>query len=68
MANALANPDYFAIDNDPRPILVWIHGGGWIAGDKAAEVPQLIPYLERGWNVVNGKLSTRPGHRTTGCG
>ena len=54
-------PDYFAIDNDPRPILVWIHGGGWIAGDKAAEVPQLMPYLERGWNVVNVNYRQGPG-------
>ena len=54
-------PDYFAIDNDPRPILVWMHGGGWIAGDKAAEVPQLIPYLERGWNVVNVNYRQGPG-------
>ena len=54
-------PDYFAIDNDPRPILVWIHGGGWIAGDKAAEVPQLIPYLKRGWNVVNVNYRQGPG-------
>ena len=54
-------PDYFAIDNDPRPILVWIHGGGWVAGDKAAEVPQLIPYLERGWNVVNVNYRQGPG-------
>ena len=54
-------PDYFAMDNDPRPILVWIHGGGWIAGDKAAEVPQLIPYLERGWNVVNVNYRQGPG-------
>ena len=54
-------PDYFAIDNDPRPILVWIHGGGWVAGDKAAEVPQLIPYLERGWNVVSVNYRQGPG-------
>ena len=46
-------PDYFAMDSDPRPTLIWIHGSGWLAGDKAAEIPQLIPYLERGWNVVN---------------
>ena len=40
---------------------MWIHGGGWIAGDKAAEVPQLIPYLERGWNVVNVNYRQGPG-------
>lgn len=54
-------PDYFAIDNDPRPTLVWIHGSGWIAGDKATEAPQLIPYLERGWNVVNVNYRQGPG-------
>ena len=32
-----------------------------IAGDKAAEIPQLIPYLERGWNVVNANYRQGPG-------
>lgn len=46
-------PDYFAADPAPRPTLIWIHGGGWVAGDKAREIPWLIPYLQRGWNVAN---------------
>ena len=46
-------PNYFAADGITRPTLIWIHGGGWIAGDKAAETAQFIPFLQRGWNVVN---------------
>ncbi|MGB0996720.1 MAG: alpha/beta hydrolase fold domain-containing protein [Pseudomonadales bacterium] len=46
-------PDYFAADPAPRPTLIWIHGGGWVAGDKAREIPWLIPYLQQGWNVAN---------------
>lgn len=37
----------------PTPILVYIHGGGWIFGSKEGAVYQLLPYLERGWRVVN---------------
>ena len=37
----------------PTPTLVFIHGGGWIFGSKEGAVYQLLPYLERGWRVVN---------------
>ena len=37
----------------PTPTLVYIHGGGWIFGSKEGAVYQLLPYLERGWRVVN---------------
>jgi len=39
--------------SDPRPTLVWIHGGGWIRGDKATSFDRAVHYLERGWHVVN---------------
>lgn len=54
-------PDDFAPRSDSRPTLVWIHGGGWIVGDKAAEIPRLLAYLERGWNVVNVNYRQGPG-------
>jgi len=38
---------------NPTPTLVYIHGGGWIFGSKEGSVYQLLPYLERGWRVVN---------------
>lgn len=37
----------------PTPTLVYIHGGGWIFGSKEGSVYQFLPYLERGWRVVN---------------
>ncbi|XOV84876.1 MAG: alpha/beta fold hydrolase [bacterium] len=54
-------PDYFAVDSEPRPTLVWIHGGGWVAGDKSGETPNLISYLQRGWNVYNLNYRQGPG-------
>jgi len=45
---------WYPRDNpNPTPTLVYIHGGGWIFGSKEGAVYQLLPYLERGWRVVN---------------
>jgi len=45
---------WYPHDNpNPTPTLVYIHGGGWIFGSKEGSVYQLLPYLERGWRVVN---------------
>lgn len=37
----------------PRPTLIYIHGGGWVAGNKEGAVLNILPYLEMGWAVVN---------------
>ena len=37
----------------PLPTVIYIHGGGWVFGDRAGAVPELLPYLQKGWNVVN---------------
>lgn len=37
----------------PVPTLMYIHGGGWVFGDKGGSVNSFLPYIERGWNVVN---------------
>ena len=37
----------------PRPTLVFVHGGGWVAGAKEDAVLWLVPWLEAGWSAVN---------------
>jgi acetyl esterase/lipase len=37
----------------PQATVIYIHGGGWVAGSKEANVLNLLPYFEMGWNVVN---------------
>lgn len=45
---------WYPHDNpNPTPTLVFIHGGGWIFGSKEGAVYQLLPFLEKGWRVVN---------------
>jgi acetyl esterase/lipase len=38
---------------EPVPTVVYIHGGGWVAGAKEASVLGILPYLEMGFAVVN---------------
>jgi len=35
------------------PTVIYIHGGGWIWGDKARAVLEVLPYLQMGWAAVN---------------
>lgn len=37
----------------PAPTLMYIHGGGWVIGDKTGADTLILPYLQLGWNVVN---------------
>ncbi len=43
----------------PRPILVYIHGGGWIGGDKGSGTPNVDWYLKKGISVaaINYRLT-----------
>lgn len=36
----------------PFPVVVWIHGGGWLLGDKAAN-PPVNDVSSRGWALVS---------------
>lgn len=37
----------------PRPTLIYIHGGGWVFGDKGGAPNAFLSFVQRGWNVVN---------------
>lgn len=48
-----------AAGEGPRPLLVYIHGGGWTGGDKKRTAQHVKPYLEKGvsYAAVNYRLS-----------
>lgn len=44
---------YKAPSNNPTPIFIWIHGGGFYFGDKTQRGPRLVPFLfDRGISLV----------------
>ncbi len=64
---------YYQPDGQPRGLLVFVHGGSWVSGDKEnlAEAPDLVPwFLGRGYVVaaVNFRLaSTQGGPQEVTC-
>ena len=48
-----------AAGDGPRPLLVYIHGGGWTAGDKQQNTDHYRPFLERGIScaAINYRLT-----------
>jgi acetyl esterase/lipase len=58
----VGEPDYWKSDTIVHPTLIYIHGGGWLGGTKGQITPFIIPYLERGWNVIT--LDYRTGEGT----
>lgn len=36
----------------PQPTLIFMHGGFWVAGSKDSQTLNILPWLEKGWNVA----------------
>lgn len=52
--------DFWQAEGDgPRPLLVYIHGGGWIGGDKKRTPATVQPFLQKGisYAAINYRLS-----------
>ncbi|HBH51384.1 MAG TPA: lipase [Planctomycetaceae bacterium] len=45
-----------------RPLLVFIHGGGWITGDKGQKMPLLKPFLDQGISCAAINYRLAPEH------
>jgi acetyl esterase/lipase len=51
--------------SQPIPVVVVIHGGGWVEGTKEDRVLEMMPYLQMGFAAVNveyrlGRISLAP--------
>jgi acetyl esterase/lipase len=51
--------------SQPTPVVIVIHGGGWIEGTKEDRVLEMMPYLQMGFAAVNveyrlGRVSLAP--------
>ncbi|WP_128548483.1 alpha/beta hydrolase [Larkinella soli] len=51
-ASQLGQDPWVQFPTDPRPTLLYFHGGGWSEGDRISRSLLLLPYLEKGWCVV----------------
>ena len=52
--------DFWKAEGDgPRPLLVYIHGGGWTGGDKKTNESRFRPFLEKGvsYAAINYRLT-----------
>lgn len=55
--------DFWQADGDgPRPLLVYIHGGGWTAGDKVQPEERFRPYLDQGISYAAINYRYTPDH------
>jgi acetyl esterase/lipase len=52
-AKKLGKDPWDKISETNKPVLIYFHGGGWIEGDRTSRFLGLLPYLEKGWCVVN---------------
>lgn len=52
--------DFYKANGDgPRPLLVYIHGGGWTSGDKKQDQKIFQPFLDKGisYTAINYRLT-----------
>lgn len=55
--------DFWKAPGDtPRPLLVYIHGGGWLTGDKTQKGPAIPPFLDRGISFAAINYRLTPEH------
>ena len=44
---------YLPAAGNSHPTLIYIHGGGWVFSDKESNILWTLPFLQKGWAVVN---------------
>ena len=54
-------------ENTPLPVIVSVHGGGWVYGDKAVYQFYCMSLAQRGFAVVNFSYRLTPQNIRRGC-
>ena len=49
----VGEPKWMEIDTSLHKTLIYIHGGGWLGGDKSDNIFQFVPFLEEGFNLFS---------------
>lgn len=51
-----------------RPVLLYVHGGGWVLGNKHQQALPLLNYLaQQGWICIDINYRLAPAHRFPDC-
>lgn len=54
-----------AVTPGAAPVLVWVHGGGWVGGSDLGSATALTHWAERGWLVVSVEYGLAAPDRPT---
>lgn len=52
-AKQLGRDPWVEFSQDRKPVLLYIHGGGWTGLNRSIRNLNFLPYVEKGWAVVN---------------
>ncbi len=66
-AENLGEEPWIRRPKEPRPTLIYFHGGGWASGDRISRSLYVLPYLQKGWAVVNADYRLLGQTNLPGC-
>lgn len=52
-ARQLGRDPWVEFSDERKPVLLYIHGGGWTGLNRSVRNLNFLPYVEKGWAVVN---------------
>ncbi len=52
-AKQLGRDPWVEFSDERKPVLLYIHGGGWTGLNRSVRNLNFLPYVEKGWAVVN---------------
>ena len=51
---------YPSVTSEPLPVVLWVHGGGWVLGDKADIADYAVQLAKQGYVVVSMNYALAP--------